>query len=327
MSSDRRGFFKTAAGAAAALAGLEAGRRAAGTAASVEAAAPPVASGYFALELDGITAGFVASGEGGDASAVVVREAPGETCLSRKHLGPLKFEDISIACGTGMSAAFYEWLQATCRCDAARKSGAIVAGDFNYKEIARRDFKDALITEIGMPKLDASSKDPALMTVKFAPETTQRQKPSGETLKACGSGAAQKKWLAANFRFSVDGLDCKKVNRVEGFTLTQTAAQGEHPRLEVPDLVVTLPEADAESFFAWHEDFVINGNAVERDGTLEYLAPNLGQTLFTIQFENLGIFSLAPEKGQSNSDSIRRVTAEMYCEAIGFGFSRAVVGC
>jgi hypothetical protein len=178
-----------------------------------------------------------------------------------------------------------------------------------------------------MPKLDASSKDSALMTIKFAPETTQRQKPTGETLKACGSGTAQKKWLAANFRFSIDGLDCKKVNKVEGFTLQQIAAPGAHPRLEVPDLAVTLPEADAESFFAWHEDFVINGNAGEKNGTLEYLAPNLGQTLFTIQFENLGIFSLAPEKGQPNSDTIRRVTAEMYCEAISFSFSRAVVGC
>ena len=95
----------------------------------------------------------------------------------------------------------------------------------------------------------------------------------------------------------------------------------------MPNLAVTLPEADAESFFAWHEEFVINGSNGEKNGTLDYLAPNLGQTLFTIQFENLGIFRLTPEKVEAGSEQIRRVKAEMYCEAMTFSFARSVVGC
>jgi hypothetical protein len=31
-------------------------------------------------------------------------------------------------------------------------------------------------------------------------------------------------------------------------------------------------------------------------------------------FFNLGIFKLAPEKQEANSDQIRRVVAELYCE-------------
>jgi hypothetical protein len=107
----------------------------------------------------------------------------------------------------------------------------------------------------------------------------------------------------------------------------QTAVDREPSHLEVPNLVVTLPEADAESFFAWHEDFVINGIGAEKDGSLEYLAPSLGQTLFTVQFENLGIFKMTPEKVEAGSEQIRRVKAEMYCEAMTFSFARSVLGC
>jgi hypothetical protein len=176
MRSDRRSFFKDVAGAAAAVAGVEAMRGAR----AAEAAAPlPGSAGRFALELEGEMAGFVQSAEGGHATAAVVEEAPGESCFPGKNLGQVSYEEIALECGTGMTAAFYAWLQAAFACELVRKSGSILSADFNYKEVARRDFSNALITEISFPKLDASSKDPASLTVSFAPETTRRQKGTG----------------------------------------------------------------------------------------------------------------------------------------------------
>jgi hypothetical protein len=93
--------------------------------------------------------------------------------------------------------------------------------------------------------------------------------------------------------------------------------------------VVTLPESQAQSFYDWHEEFVIKGNngqEEEKNGKLEYLAPNLSDVLFTIDFHNLGIFKLAPEKGEAGSDQIQHVMAEMYCVQMTFTPGKGV-GC
>jgi hypothetical protein len=330
MRSDRRGFFQNVAGAAAAVAGAEAVRRATRPA-TVEAAAPrPFSSGHFAVELDGQMAGFVISVDGGHAVAEVVEEAPGESCFTRKNLGRVSYGEIALAFGTGMSGPFYQWLRSVCECELAPRSGALLSADFNFKEVARQSFQNALITEIGFPALDASSKDPATMTVKFAPESTQRQKGSGEALKPCAASRKQKKWLAANFRLTIDGLDCSKVSKIDAFAIKQQVAEREPARLEIPNLVVTLPESAAESFFEWHEDFVIQGNSgdeSEKKGLLEFLTPNLADTLLTVEFQHLGIFKLTPEKLEAGSEQIRRVTAEMYCEEMTFDFAAIATGC
>ena len=332
MSNDRRDFFKKVAGAAATLAAVDAVGGPRGAAPTPEAAVGAGQRGFVggrvALELEGAIAGFIHSTEGGDATADVVEEAD-ESCAPRKHLGNVRYEEIQISCGTGMSAAFYQWLQSVPSCDFTRKSGAILAADFNFKEIARLAFTNALITEFGMPALDAASKDPALMTVRFAPDSTQRQKGSGQTITPCGT-VKQKKWLASNFRLTIDGLDCKKVNAVDAITIKQAAPQRERGRLEIPNLVVTLAESGAQSFFDWHQDFVINGNngsENEKNGMLEYLTPNLAETLFTITFQHLGIFKLAPEKVEAGSENIRRIKAEMYCQQMAFKFGPGAAGC
>ena len=333
MRSNRRSFLTNVAGAAATVAGVEVLRGGTGSAPTAFAAAPRAFSaGHFALELERQMAGFVRSAEGGHAAADVVEEFEGESCTTQKHLGQLRYEDIAVSFGTGMSSAFYEWLQTVFQCQVAHRSGALLSVDFNYTEVARLDFVNALITEIGFPALDAASKDAAAMTVAFAVESTQRQKGTGNTLKLCAKGpAVQKKWLASNFRLKIDGLDCSKVTKIDAFTIKQGfSPERESGRLEIPNLAVTLPESAAESFVDWHEDFLINGNNSsegEKKGTLEYLTPNLAQTLFTVELQGLGIFKLAPERVEAGSEQIRRVKAEMYCEAMTFNFASIATGC
>jgi hypothetical protein len=331
MSDDRRGFFKKAAGAAVGLAAVEAMLDATGATPKAGAAdRRSFAAGRFALELDGATA-FIQSVEGGDAHAGVVEETLGpDACFASKHLAVLEYEEIAITCGTGMTAGFYAWLQSSLGCQTVRKDGAIVGTDFRFAERSRRTFTQALITEIGMPALDAADKDAAQMTVKLAPEVTRRVKGSGQTVVPCGGAKIQKRWLASNFRLTIDGLDCTKVSKVESLTIKQKVTENpvgeqrdpgsERRRIEFPNLVVTLPESAAQSFFDWHEEFVIegnNGSEAEKNGKLEYLAPNLADVLFTLEFHNLGIFRLASETVEAG-DQIPRVRAEMYCQQMTF---------
>ena len=60
-----------------------------------------------------------------------------------------------------------------------------------------------------------------------------------------------------------------------------------------------------------------NSSEEEKNGKLEYLAPNLSEVLFTLEFHNLGIFKLASETFEAG-DQIQRVKAEMYCEQMTF---------
>jgi len=296
-------------------------------------------AGKFGIELDNIMAGWVGSAEGGHATSDVVVEKIGVDHLSKKHLAGVKYEEISVSCGTGMSKGFYEWIKSSFDHAYTRKNGAIITADYNYNEISRLTFFNALPTEIGFPALDASSKDAAKMSIKFAPEYTRVSSSGGGAVTSSTykiNAATQKKWLPANFRLKIDGLDegCSKVNKIEALTIKQKTVenpvgelrdyQKEPTSVEVLNLVVTLPESHSKAFSDWHESFVIrgdNGESAEKGGTLEYLTPDLKTVLFTLQFHNLGIFKLTPEKVEAGSEQIRRLKAEMYCEDIKFNFS------
>jgi phage tail-like protein len=297
----------------------------------------------YGIELQHTMAGFVKEVSGGDATADVVAEKLGSDHLTRKHLGPLKYEEINFKCGTGMSSQLYEWIKTGFNQTShtrGREDGAILFADFDNTEVSRLTWQFGLITEFGMPALDASSKDSAMMTLKFAPETTRKTWAGGGKLSFPADAAKQKKWLPSNFRIRIDGLEigCAKVNKIEALTVKQKVTEnavGEHrdyqkepTSVEIPNLVLTLAESHADEFYRWHEDFVIKGNNGqdrEKGGTLEYLTPNLQEVLFTLTFSNLGVFKVTPDKVEASAEPIRRLKVEMYCEDIKFDFSGAAI--
>lgn len=287
-------------------------------------------AGKYGLDIGGVMAGWVWSAEGGHATSDVVSEKLGPDHTIRKHLAGVKYEDISIQCGTGMSRNFYEWLNASFKHDYQRKDGAIIAADYNYKEHSRLTFYRGLITEVGFPALDAASKDACKVSVKISPEMTEQKFTQGGGSALSGvTDVKQKKWMPSNFRLSIDGLldGCSRVNKIEALTFKQKVVENpvgeqrsyekEPASLEIPNLVITFPESHAQEFYAWHKSFIIDGNNgdnAEKNGSLVYLTPDLKETLFTINFSHLGIFKLTSEKVESGSENIRRVKAEMYCE-------------
>jgi phage tail-like protein len=292
-------------------------------------------AGKYGIELDGIMAGWVQSVEGGHATAEVVQEKLGADHIIKKHISGVKYEDITVNCGTGMSKGFYEWLKSSFDHKYVRKNGAVVSADFNYKEYTRLNFFNALITEIGFPALDAASKDAAKMSIKFSPEYTRLVAKPGSQIAGSfkNDQVIQKKWLPSNFKLEIQGLDCTRVNKIEAIVVKQKVVDNpvgelrdyerEPAHLEIPNLVVTLAESHANEFYNWHEDFVIKGNCfdnMEKTGAITFLTPNLKEELFTIEFQHLGIFKLTPEKVEAGSENIRRVKAEMYCEDMKFTY-------
>ena len=298
-------------------------------------------AGKFAFELDSIRAGWLFKAEGGAAKAEVINEKLGPDHIVKKHIGGVEYEEITISCGSGMSKGLYDWIKNSFDHNYTRKNGSVVAANFNTEELSRLDFFNALIAEIGFPALDAAAKDPCKISLKLKPEYTRYKAGAGGKISG-GSytvdQAKQKQWLTSNFRLRIDGTDCTRVNKIEALTVKQKNVanpvgemrdyEQEPANLEIPNLVVTMPESHSKEFFDWHTRFVINGengDSMEKGGTLEYLSSDLKTTLFTINFEHLGIFKISPDSVESGSDNIRRVKIEMYCENMSFAYSSSAV--
>jgi hypothetical protein len=281
----------------------------------------------FRLELDGLSAGMLETTDGGGVTADVVNEKIGPDLIVHKHLAGVKYEDITVTCGLAMWKVFYAWLADTLDRGFSRKSGAIVGGD-QHGEQERMNFYNALVSEITFPALDASSKDRGFLTVKLSPEYT-RWVVGQKTASAFdpGTKGGRQEWLSANFSLHIDGLDCTRVQAIDPLTVRlvvgedsigETRDYTEQPALlNVPNLAVTMADADAGTFRAWLDDFVIKGNSApgaEKHGTLEYRSP-AQEVYLTVTFKNLGIVKLT--RLPLGADKVRRVRAEMYCEQIG----------
>ena len=188
------------------------------------------AAAHFAMELDGSDeVGLFRNIDGGAIRADVMTHSVGGMYDRGKQLGKPKFEDFKLQVGMAMSKPFYGWISAFFRGEAPRKNGAVVAADFYYAERARREFTEAMIREITIPKFDGNDRGPVYMGVTIAPETIELRPGNASRKLAPPKGFdTQKLWTACNFSLSIDGLDqaCARTSKIESFTVKQ--AMSEH---------------------------------------------------------------------------------------------------
>lgn len=256
-------------------------------------------------------------------------EKVGPDQVAKKHLGGVKYESISVTTGLDFKP-LNDWIAATMKGSNQRKSGSILEADYNYTVRGEREFANALITGVTFPAFDASSKEAGFITVQITPEYTRLKAGSGTLQKGPVAGKQQKNWTPANFRFEMDGLDGTKVSRIESFTVGQQVAenpvgeqrdyQKEPARLEFPNLKVTLASTTAQTWEAWRDDFVVNGNAGddrEKNGAIVFL-DQVKSELGRLNLYNCGIFRLAPVKMEAGSEATSRTVADLYCERMEY---------
>lgn len=294
-----------------------------------EAVAMPgnVKVGRIELTLGETAAGFISSAVGGNATSDVVNEKVGPDFLSRKHLAGVKYEDIAITAGPGMGKEFYNWIKDSFSGQPLSLSGSIAGADANSKLFTKTDFSNALITEVGFPALDAASKDSAKMTIKFQPEFTRLQAATGALAP---QPPVHAKWLVSNFRLTINGMNTNFVTSIDplnakwDFATQVSDAAGSRPQLvkiDIPNIKLRIVESQSKDFFAWHQDFVIKGNSSsenEKSGSLLFLSPDLKTELFRLDFSGLGIFALDPDPLTLSTNTIRHVTAQLYCDKMIF---------
>ncbi len=283
---------------------------------------------HFALELDGTVVGFLRSISGGEITAPPTYQMGQNSCTWHKIPGPAKYGEVTLQFGPSMNPVVYSWISSFMSCEHPRRNGAIVVADFHHRERSRREFTNALITEVTLPPCDPSSRDAASMTVKFKPEYIRDVKGDGKAVTPDLS-KRQKAFHPANFRLTIEGVDTTHVAKVEELTLKQKVVEnpiGENRDpgqqvgpLEIPDLVVSVPDAHAESFFDWFKSFVINGNNDEskhKNGSLVYLSPNLQDSLLTLNLKRMGIYSMEPGKYDVSAEGVHLVKFRIAIECM-----------
>jgi phage tail-like protein len=293
------------------------------------------AAAHFALELDGKQdVGLFKSVEGGGVKTDLVKYQVGGDHKTSFRLGKPKFDDLKVQVGMAMSKPFYEWVSAFFRGKPERKSGAIVAADFYYKERARREFFEAMISEVVFPKLDGADKGGAYMGVTISPERLEYKQPSGAEIKQAERVDKQKLWAACNFGFTLKGFEqaCQRVTKVDSFTIKQKPVEhwvggSRTPvktpgRIEYPNLVFYLPESESWALVDYHQKRTIRGGVQDPtrlDGQLTTY-DNGGAELFTIDLLGCEIFAVTHDKSDASSEEIKQVKVEICVEEMSFAY-------
>jgi hypothetical protein len=296
-------------------------------------------SGHFALRLGAGNAAdvtLVRAFEGGGIYADVISELDAGMHFAKKHLGLPKYDEFAVPVGMSMSQQLFDWIAGSWGSLPQKKDGAVLALDYNLNIKTERDFSGALVTETTIPELDAASNETGELTVRFQPEFIDVNVGAG---KLSLSMAKQKVWRTSNFRLQITGIDCTKVSKIESFSVKREvttflsgsgSGSGDGPVLiagvvEFPNLFITLSQASSQTWFDWHQSFVVNGNngeGFELQGSLSFLASDLQTELSRIELHRLGIVRLDPLKTSGSQPA--RLRAELYCEEMALSPPGAV---
>ena len=331
MTSNRRSFLKTAGMATAVASAVPIALSLPGGNPETVAAADrrSYAQGRFALELDGALAGIVPELSGGHPYGEVI-EAESGGGLAKKHIGNVKYEEISFRAHSGMGEPLWTWISAMLAGKPVYKSGAVHNLDSSLPGSNMIEFEDALISAVTFPAMDGSSKETAYLDVVITPTLT-RLKPGKPKSTV---GPKQKSWLCSNFRLRLGDLPGGRVSKIDAFTIKQGVSEPgdgltrtiEPTKLEYPNLSITLSEADGAPWFAYLDSFVVqgrNGPDAELQGSIEYLAPDLRTVLAQISLSGMGLFRMSHAgPSDSNASKSRMLQADLYANGIQFSGPR-----
>jgi len=280
----------------------------------------------FLIELDGQPAGRLSKMSGGGVSADVIKMTGG-TMSAHKHIGQVRYEEMTLTFGTGMAQAFYNWITDSIGGGSTRKSGAIVRLSSSGKPDWRLEFRNALIGSVEMPACDAGSKDPAYMTIRLSPESTRSFTTDLKQNTGVYASSLAKGWYIHDFRLSIDGLesDCAHVKSIEALRLGRKIMFdadniGDEGPEEYSDLVLTLNSNHASGFLKWFEEFVEKGRnspTDERKGVLHFFAPNASKAYFKLELLGLGPYKMEGVKSV-NPNTAMPLTFRLYCSEMKF---------
>ena len=290
--------------------------------------APRPISRQFALEIDGANVGTLKKFTGLGLTADILTSPSRAGVDEAKQVTNVAWTPGRATVGAGLGTGMYDWITASMEKGGDPRSGVFTTADANGKVTSSLTFKDAVITEVTVPRLDATSKDAAYFDVVF--ETTQVSwvAGTGETLLR-QSKPKRKAWLTSNFRITVGDLPCLRVMAIESFTWRCTTVSDPGGGLvtrtvSVPDLVLTVSIADYAVWADAARKWFVDGNhrdGNEMKGRLVFLAPNLRDELGAIDMPRMGFRRFEHPESVADSEQLGRFVVTLYVEQMALSIT------
>lgn len=187
-------------------------------------------------------------------------------------------------------------------------------------QTSRRDLRQAMITELVIPEMNAAATTVGLLRLTIAAQGVKETTQTGR-----GTPRTFKPWIASRFRVSVPGLPTTHVSRVDSIVV-QRPLSAEAPLLKgaapaagtmsISNLVLTIRDSDIAPWRQWLESFVVNGDngdANEKVVDIE-LVGNRFQQIRLLRAHNVGILAIRPLPPLANGVRFHRV--ELYVERL-----------
>lgn len=298
--------------------------------------APKPAATKFAIELDGVRVGVASWVEGGEPVGTVVETALGPNVARKKHVATIKWTPMKVTIGLGMGSLLFDWIKAFLARQDIKKNGAIITFDAAGRPRSRMEWVSGSIIEVAFPAPDAADRSEGQLILTIQPQRTIQRDAAQEPRLA--APPKTRPWLLSNFRIAIDNIasDTRRVSRIESIVVRRSVTEyrdGASREVtiilgaqHITDVILTLPDGQANEFARWADDFLVQGHASdadERNGTIDLLDPSM-RPLFTLSLKHLGIYRLARERAATGKNVSARAKAYLYCEELLFDRAPAI---
>jgi len=233
----------------------------------------------------------------GDYAIVVDGSRAGAVKSARRISKNFRFE-----VGVDVPRELGDWISESSQSGStSKRDGEMFRCDARDPCDAALEFLDAGIVEVQVGTLDATSKEPGVLTVEIQPGEAHYPSGESETIPR-PSSAKRSKWLSSNFRFELGDLPCERVLKVDSLGWRRVP-EGEHSEVEVSDLELTISMADSGPWLAWYQSVVFDGEVNRLYGRFELLAANLSDTLASLDLTEVEIVSMTvlPMDGETGN--------------------------
>ena len=212
-----------------------------------------------------------------------------------------------------------------------RKDITINVYDQAGRLTSSRTLKNAYVTAVKFPTLDASSKDPVSFQFNLATdEEIAVEKPPAQR---AGVVPKTRHWVAGNFNFELGNLPCKKVMKVDAITIKQTTASADASRIgtvrsagkadapvTLTTLRVTIDQSDSAAWVRWANE-AATGDAEPKEGTITLLGPDDGTQAMHIEMKKVMVTSFS-FGGSSAAEGGRALTVTLQANEMDYQFVR-----
>jgi hypothetical protein len=284
----------------------------------------------FQVKIDGhpITS-FVKSVEGGLVKTEATKEPTGPFNIPLQHLSTRTAEPITLE--VGLSGA--DWTMDLLKRiindrEHVRIDGEVLHADVNSATRFWQEWKRGLVTEVGFPSFDGSSKDSAYLKIKIQPEIV-----NFEAFRSAGAllqpekDTQQKLWNCNAFRLNLERngskINTEFVTKLEAFAIKVPAKAFQRGKFnqplyfaskppEFPPLSMSMPLHYAPDAINWYKESVTKEGQYEATGSIEILDPSRTKTLYTINLDGVGPTNFSITKADASTSNPKLCKVDMY---------------